>query len=135
MKKAQISLAMQQISAFVLATQIVQSVSFLNLKFQASSHLLWLYRHVFVKPSQKPQRQVFSQQGSDIGQLFQSIQVQNFSRDVGSNQIQCLRQLSALHLPQILKCCTIWLGLIFSLRETTQINMLSFLIKVTGLLR
>ena len=29
--------------AFVFATQIVQSLFFLNPKFQASSHLLWLY--------------------------------------------------------------------------------------------
>ena len=33
----------QLISAFVLAIRIVQSPYYLNLKFQASSHLLWLY--------------------------------------------------------------------------------------------
>ena len=32
---------MQLISAYVFATQIVQTLNFLNLKFQASSHLLW----------------------------------------------------------------------------------------------
>ena len=31
------------ISAFVCATRIVQSLFFLNPKFQASSHLLWLH--------------------------------------------------------------------------------------------
>ena len=36
----------------------------LNLKFQASRHLLWLYSLVCVGPSQKPLRPVFSQQGS-----------------------------------------------------------------------
>ena len=35
-------------------------------KFQASSHLLWLYSLVCVGPGQKPQRPVFSQRGSNI---------------------------------------------------------------------
>ena len=39
-----------QISAFVFATRIVQSLFFLYLKFQASSLLLWLYRPVCVRP-------------------------------------------------------------------------------------
>ena len=48
--KPQISCAVtaQLISAFVFATQIVQSLFFLNPKFQASSHLLWLYSPVCV---------------------------------------------------------------------------------------
>ena len=37
---------------------------YLNPKFQASSHLLWLYSQVCVGPGQKPQRPVFSQRGS-----------------------------------------------------------------------
>ena len=43
--KAQISCTVtaQLISAFVFATWIVQSLYFLNPKFQASSYLLWLY--------------------------------------------------------------------------------------------
>ena len=56
----------QLISAFVLATCIVQFHYFLNPKFQASSHLLWLYSPVGVGPAHKPQRPVFSQQGSFI---------------------------------------------------------------------
>ena len=36
----------------------------LNLKFQASSHLLWLYRSVYVRPGRKPRRLVFSRRGS-----------------------------------------------------------------------
>ena len=36
------------ISVFVFATQIVQSLFFQNPKFQASSHLLWLYTAWFV---------------------------------------------------------------------------------------
>ena len=34
-------------------------------KFQASSHLLWLYSPVCVGPGQKPRRPVFSQRGSN----------------------------------------------------------------------
>ena len=36
----------------------------LNPKFQASSHLLWLYRPVCVGPGRKPRRPVFSKRGS-----------------------------------------------------------------------
>ena len=36
-----------------------QSLYFLNLKFQASSHQLWLYSPVCDGPGLKPQRQVF----------------------------------------------------------------------------
>ena len=50
--------------AFVFATRIVQSLYFLNLKFQASGHLVWLHSPVCVGPGQKPQRPVFSQRGS-----------------------------------------------------------------------
>ena len=39
---------------------IVQSLYFLNPKFQAFSHLLWLYSTVCVGPDQKLQRQDFS---------------------------------------------------------------------------
>ena len=52
------------ICAFVFATRIVQSLYFLNTKFQASSHLLWLYSLVCVGPGRKPRRLVFSQRGS-----------------------------------------------------------------------
>ena len=61
--KTQISFAVtaKLISAFVFATQIVQSFYFLNPKFQASSHLLFLYSPVCVGPGRKPRRPVFSQ--------------------------------------------------------------------------
>ena len=64
--KAQISFAVtaKLISAFVFAKRIVQSLYFLNPKFQASSHLLWLYSPVCVGPGRKPRRPVFSQRGS-----------------------------------------------------------------------
>ena len=52
------------ISAFVFTTRIVQSLYFLNPKFQASSYLLWLYSLVCIGPGRKPQRPVFSQRGS-----------------------------------------------------------------------
>ena len=55
------------ISAFVFATKIVQRLYFLNTKFQASSHLLWLYSPVYVGPGRKPRRPVFSQRGSYNG--------------------------------------------------------------------
>ena len=48
------------ISTFDFASQIVQSLYFLNLKFQASSNLLLLYSLVCVVPGRKPRRQVFS---------------------------------------------------------------------------
>ena len=62
--KTQISFAVtaKLISAFVFDTRILQSLYYLNPKFQASSHLL--YSPVCVGPGRKPQRQVFSQRGS-----------------------------------------------------------------------
>ena len=61
--KTQISFAVtaKLISAFVSATRIVQSLYFLNPKFQASSHLLWFYSQVCVGPGRKPRRPVFSE--------------------------------------------------------------------------
>ena len=52
------------ISAFVFATWIVQSLYYLNPKFQAYSLLLWLYSLVCVRPGRKPRRPVFSERGS-----------------------------------------------------------------------
>ena len=46
------------------ATRILQSLFFLNPKFQTSSHLLWLHSPVCVGPCRKPRRPVFSQRGS-----------------------------------------------------------------------
>ena len=60
--KTQISFAVTEklISAFVYSTRIVQSLNFLNPKFQASSYLLWLHSPVCVGPGWKPRRPVFS---------------------------------------------------------------------------
>ena len=64
--KTQISFAVtaKLISAFVFAVRIEQPLYFLNPKFQASSHLLWLYSPVCVGPGRKPRRPVFSERGS-----------------------------------------------------------------------
>ena len=40
-----------------------KSLFFLNTKFQASRHLVWLYSPVCVGPGRKPRRHVFSQRG------------------------------------------------------------------------
>ena len=54
--KTQISFAVtaKLISAVVFAIRKVQSLYYLNPKFQASSHLLWLYSPVCVRPGRKP---------------------------------------------------------------------------------
>ena len=57
-------LHMQLISAFVYATWIVQSLFYLNPKFQTFSHLLGLYSLICVGQGQKPRSPVFSQRGS-----------------------------------------------------------------------
>ena len=71
--KTQISCAVtaQLISAFVFAKRVVQSLFYLNPKFQASGHLLWLYSPVCVGPGWKPRRPVFSERGSNCLLLFQ----------------------------------------------------------------
>ena len=42
----------------------MQFLFYLNPKFQASSHLVWLYSLVCVRPGRKPRRPVFSERGS-----------------------------------------------------------------------
>ena len=64
MRKQRRRSAAQLISAFVFATRIAQSLCFLNPKFQASSHLLWMYSPVYFGPGRKPRRPVFSLRGS-----------------------------------------------------------------------
>ena len=73
--KSQISFAVtaKLISAFVFATRTVQSLYFLNPKFQASSRILWLCSPVSVGPGRKYRRPVFSQRGSDITGVFRGI--------------------------------------------------------------
>ena len=70
--KTQISFAVtaKLISAFVFPTRIVQSLYFLNTKFQASSHLMRLCSPVSVGPGRKSRRPVFSRRGSVNAQSF-----------------------------------------------------------------
>ena len=60
------SVTAKLISAFVFAKRIVQSLYFLNPKFQASRHIMWLYSPVCVGTGRKPRRPVFSERGSYI---------------------------------------------------------------------
>ena len=60
MRKPAFCITAQLIRDFVFATQIEQSLHFLNPKFQASSHLLLLNSPVCVGPGRKPRRPVFS---------------------------------------------------------------------------
>ena len=92
--KMQISFAVttaKLISTFVFATQIVQSLYFLNPKFQASSYLMWLYSLVCVGP----RIPVFSQRGSywkklKIGSLYLAKSIQRPTR--------CSQRLTQLSL-------------------------------------
>ena len=69
----------------------IQSMYYLNPQFQASSHLLWLYRPFCVGPSRKPRRSVFSQQGSCIYYKIHSFYICIFY--TGNN----LMHVSGLH--------------------------------------
>ena len=71
-KKAQISFAVtaKLISTFVFATLIVESLYFLNPKFQASSHLLWLYSPVCVGPGRNPEDRFSQNEAQILDDLF-----------------------------------------------------------------
>ena len=62
----QLAVTAKLICVFVFAIRIVQSLYYLHPKFQASSHLLWLYSLVCVGPGRKPRRPVFSERGSYV---------------------------------------------------------------------
>ena len=68
----QLSVTAQLICGFVFATQIVQSLYFLNRKFQASIDLLLLHSLVCVGPGLNPRRPVFSRRGSHNNALLSS---------------------------------------------------------------
>ena len=78
--KTQISCAVtaQLISAFDSATQTVQSLYFLNPKFQSSSQLVRQYSPVCVGPGRKPQIHVFSRHSSCIRVHFESLQLVDY---------------------------------------------------------
>ena len=72
----------QLISAFVFTMRIVQPLYYLNPKFQASSHLLWLYSPVCVRPGRTPRRTVFSQRGSnEPAKMVPAVQIINATPD------------------------------------------------------
>ena len=54
-RRSDASYRVQLISTFVFASKIVQTLYFLNMKFQASSHLLWLYNLVCMDLVGKPE--------------------------------------------------------------------------------
>ena len=72
--KTQISFAVtaKLIRAFVFATRKVQCLYFLNLKFQASSHLLWLYSLVCIGPGRNPEDR-FSQNEAHMKRVHVSV--------------------------------------------------------------
>ena len=78
--KTQISFAVivKLISAFVFATWIVQSLYFLNTKFQASSHLQWMHRLACVRPGSNSTSLVFSCCGSNCCSSYSVIDVSCF---------------------------------------------------------
>ena len=63
--RASFAVTAKLISAFVFAEGIVQSIYFLNMELQASSHRPWLCSLVRVRPGRKPRRPVFSQPDSN----------------------------------------------------------------------
>ena len=87
--KTQISFAVtaKLIRAFVFASRIVQSLYFLNPKFQASSHLLWLYSPVCLGPGRKHRRPVFSERGS---YHFDLIQLTDYELCIAANLVDPL---------------------------------------------
>ena len=87
--KAQTSCAVtaQLISAFVFATKIVQSLFFLNLKFLASSHLLWVCGPGCVGPCWKPRSQIVSCRGSFL--CLDSGKLQNSKTSLIFNECTC----------------------------------------------
>ena len=96
--KTQISFAVtaKLISTFVFATYLVQFLYYLNPKFQASGHLLWLYRPGYVGPGRKPGKPVFSEQGSFEIRLYQKhVSVASVAHSMGSRQISSRRNKGA----------------------------------------
>ena len=87
------------ISAFVFATRIVQSLFFLNPKFQASSHLLWLHSPPCVRPGRKPRRPVFSQRGSIMSDTHAVSRISLIFQKKISWRFQ--RQTYTMHSPHI----------------------------------
>ena len=88
-----------------------QSLYFLNPKFQASSHLVWLYSLVCVGPGQKPRRPVFSERGSNL-----KSKLCNKTRDAPYRERICLRGGELDKTSGQLICLSLqWLGTVLKL--------------------
>ena len=96
------------ISTFVFATRIVQSPYFLNPKFHACRHLLWLYSSVYIGPGRKPRRPVFSQRGSygTLGTLFPRNKVTQSTLSELNNFIICILHTQKVKIAQKLTSIT-----------------------------
>ena len=82
--KRQISFAVtaKLISAFVFATWIVQSLYFLNTKFQASSNLLRLYSLICVGPGRIPEDRFSHKEAQTVAKGFSFPHVDNEDSDL-----------------------------------------------------
>ena len=91
--KKQISCAVlaQLISAFVFAIRIVQSLYYLNSKFQASSHLLWLHSSACDGPGRKPRGPISSQRGSYESNSQGLLQCQNVKWDISATDVSATK--------------------------------------------
>ena len=58
--------------AFVFATRIIQSLYFLNPKFQAAIQLMWLYSPVCVGPGWKPEDRFSNKEAQMIDDIKKS---------------------------------------------------------------
>ena len=99
----------QLISAFVFDSWIVQSLFYLNPKFQASSHLLWLYSLVCDGPGRKPRRPVFSQRGSAICSHIGNVMTMTCTQgEIIVYPCSCVRRCPHSQCSNILSSKTAW---------------------------
>ena len=98
---------------FFFATRIVQSLYFLNTKFQATSHPLWLYSLVCVGPGRKPGSPVFSQRGSI--KVKGDTLVRHLFHVSGIIHLQCVsfyfnlyKYIYVIHITNIHSCRTLY---------------------------
>ena len=80
------------------AIRIVQSLYYLNPKFQAPCHLLWPYSLLCAGPGRKPRRQVSSQRGSNCSRKVNSYCIEGLQSEQIWNFVVVVRT------PLILSC-------------------------------
>ena len=86
----------------ILIKQIVQSLYYLNPKFQAyGHHLVWPYSPVCVGPAQKPPRQFFSHRGSNalLAQSVIKFTINNEQFTINKIHVMCVSKRN----PQFMK--------------------------------